>query len=158
MLSFKLTSMGDQSLCISQEGSFCRLGRLRTSPGTHMAPRIEEQKRITFFSHQNLSPPYLKQCRKHSTYPQGIIQCTLIFLVLGLYSFRKCLRRQALQTREAFTLPNPEPKKKHRLCVSRTFYLFHLRSQPSVGVCLSGFPTSSKPWRKKELVNTNTGN
>lgn len=39
------------------------------SPGTHMAFRIEAQKRITFFSHQNLSPAYLKQCRKHSTYP-----------------------------------------------------------------------------------------
>jgi hypothetical protein len=125
-----------------------------------MVLRTEEQPRDYFIlSPEPISSLFETMQKTLNLSTQGIIVDSLIFLVLGYYTLRKCLYRQALRTRDSFTLPAPEPKKRHTLCSQvLSAYSGSIPTQCRCLFVLSGLPSSNKPWRKKQLINTRARN
>lgn len=93
-------------LVLQSDSQDVLLGPMRPS-------ELKNRKGITFFSHQNQSP-YLKQCRKHSTYLLFYtpILHTLIFLVLGGFYLQEVFTQASSLDQRSIYSPNSRAKGK----------------------------------------------
>lgn len=155
---FKMACIGAQSLCTSQEGSFCRV-ILRTFSWDPCGPQNwrTEKGLLSFLTRTNLliwnnventQPIHSRNYSLHPNFPSpgG-------FLPPGSVYTGKLFRP------EKHLLFQPQSQRKNIASVFPVLSTFCISNPNPLQVfVLSGFPTSNKPWRKKQLVNTNTGN